>query len=175
MKPMKLLKLVLIAAIALAGSLVFSTPAQAAEGGGNDISMFVGSMLPNQIDGVSEVLPVFGGRYGLGTRFGMVELGGSNSHARGVDFTTIEANYRHDIPVDSDVLGLIEGGLDFNYYIPENESSRKAETGFHIAAGGMMMVSKAFWLRSDLKFMGGPGTSLTLLFGFVLRDIDGAN
>ncbi|MES2856075.1 MAG: hypothetical protein V4692_09440 [Bdellovibrionota bacterium] len=174
---MKLLRFVrnFASILGLVFTVGHSAFAQSGAAGGSEINVYMGTMLPNQIDGVDEILPVFGGRYSFDTNIGMIELGGTNSHARGIDFTTIEANLRHDVPIDEGVIGLIGGGLDFNWYIPKNESSRKAETGFNITAGGMMSVSQTFWLRTDLKFMGGPGTSLTLLFGFVFRDDTAGN
>ena len=128
-------------------------------------------MLPNQIEGVTEILPVFGGRYGfsVGT-FTQVEFGLSNTHAEGVDFTTLSTSYRADLPAVDHFFGFIYGGIDLNFYRPVNASDRKFDPGFHVGAGLMMHVSGTLWLRSDLKFMAEPGTSLQFLFGFVLRD-----
>lgn len=137
--------------------------------GGNEISLHTGSLLPNQIDGVTEILPVWGARYGLGTQLGVVELGGSNVHAQGVDFTTLTASLRGDVPLADQIQGIIYGGLDFNWYRPEAESERKSVTGVHVGTGLMMHVADTFWLRSELKFMGGPGTSLYIGFGVVFR------
>lgn len=140
------------------------------QGGGDDVSLFLGSMLPNQIDGVTEILPVFGGRYGLGSRLGTIEFGLGNSHAEGVDFSTLSMSLRGDVPVGDGLEGLIYGGVDFNWYRPVEQTDRKSETGFHIGTGAMLMVSDSLWLRTDLKFMGGPGTSLYLLFGLLFRN-----
>lgn len=143
--------------------------AQEGSAGASDFSLYVGSLLPNQIDGVTEILPVWGARYGLGTQLGTVEFGGSNTHAQGVDFTTLTVSLRGDIPVADQTLGLIYGGLDLNYYQPVNETSRQTVTGVHIGTGLMVKVVDTLWLRADLKFMGGPGTSLYLAAGLVFR------
>lgn len=143
------------------------------QGGSDDVSLFIGSLLPNQIDGVTEILPVFGGRYGLGSRIGTIEFGAGNSHAEGVDFSTLSMSLRGDVPVGDGLEGLIYGGIDFNWYRPVDQTDRKSETGFHIGAGGLLMVSDSLWLRTDLKFMGGPGTSLYLLFGLLFRSSGG--
>jgi hypothetical protein len=169
---MNLIRSLLILCLVFGSTSAF---AQDSVTGGNDISLYVGKMLPNQIDGVDEILPVFGGRYGLGFSFGLVEFGLANTHAEGVDFTTFETSYRYDLPLEEGLLVLVGGGLDLNYYKPEGESSRKTEVGLHVNTGAMMAISNAFWLRGDLKFMGGPGTSLSLLFGIVIRDTSGAN
>ncbi len=143
--------------------------AQDSGGGADDISLYIGSMLPNQIDGVAEILPVFGGRYGFGTNIGTFEVGGANTHAAGVDFTTISGSLRGDIDLGDGMTGIIYAGADWNYYVPEGATERQSETGFHIGTGALMLVSNTLWLRSDLKFMGGPGTSLYLLFGILFR------
>jgi hypothetical protein len=135
----------------------------------SDFSFSIGSMLPNQIVGVTEILPVFGGRYAMPTGLGKFELGGLNSHAEGVDFTTLEASLRGDIPIGDGAVGLIYAGVDFNWYSPKNISERQTETGFHIGTGAMVHVAENFWLRGEFKFMGGPGTSLYLLFGIAFR------
>ena len=138
--------------------------------GGSEISLFLGSFLPNQIDGVTEILPVFGGRFGLRTgAFGAAELGFSNSHAMGVDFTTVTASMRADLPAIDDFFGIVYGGLDVHFYRPVGAENRTTETGLHVGAGMMMHASDTLWFRSDLKFMASPGTSLALLFGLVFR------
>ncbi len=81
---------------------------------GNDLSLYLGSMLPNQIDGVTEILPVFGGRYSIATQAGSVEMGLANTHAMGVDFTTAELSLRGDVPVGEGMTGIIYGGIDLN-------------------------------------------------------------
>lgn len=138
-------------------------------GYGDDVSLFIGSMLPNQIDGVTEILPVFGGRYGLSTSAGFVDFGLANTHAEGVDFTTLSLSLRGEIPAGDGISGIVYAGADLNWYAPMHSESRKTDTGLHIGAGAMMLVTESFWLRSELKFMGGPGTSLYLLFGAVFR------
>ena len=156
-------------------TLVAVVPAFAQDSGSNpdEISLYLGSMLPNQIPGVTEILPVAGGRYGIGTRLGTFEFGGANSHASGIDFTTFEADLRGDFPVAEGLLGIGYGGFDYNWYSPIGSSNRQSETGFHVGVGAMMLASNTLWLRTDLKFMGGPGTSLYLLFGFVFRGVGG--
>lgn len=138
--------------------------------GGSEVSIYLGSMLPNQIEGVTEILPVFGGRYGMHTAsVGVLEFGLSNSHAEGVDFTTLSASLRADLPAIDQFVGIVYGGLDVNYYRPVTSSERRTETGLHVGSGLLMHISDTLWLRSDLKFAVSPGTSLSILFGFVFR------
>lgn len=160
----------------LLGLLLLATPVYAQQGdgggsGGSEISLFLGSMLPNQIEGVTEILPVFGGRYGLHTSsVGVMEFGLTNAHAEGVDFTTFSGSLRADLPTIDQFFGLIYGGIDIHYYRPVNTDERKTETGLHVGSGLMMHVSNTLWLRTDLKFMAAPGTSLSIMFGFVFAN-----
>lgn len=146
-----------------------SVLAQEAQDTGSDINLFVGSHLPNQIPGVTEILPVFGARYGLGTGLGKFEFGFMNTHAQGVDFTTLEASLRGEIPVGEGIVALIYGGADLNYYRPEGEFDRRSEVGLHIGAGALVHVAETFWLRGEFKLMGGPGVSLYMIAGIVFR------
>ena len=144
--------------------------AQSATTSANEISFYLGEDLPSGIDNVTEILPLFGGRYGIETaRIGVVELGLFNAHAKGVDFATFEASLRGNAPISPGLEGLYYGGLDFNYYIPENQTDRRSATGFHVGAGAMMQLTDTLWLRGDLKFMGGPGSSLIMLFGILFK------
>ncbi len=141
-----------------------------ATGGDSEYSMYLGTMLPNQIEGVTEIMPVFGGRYGFrNTSVVVTEFGLSNIHAEGVDFTTFSASLRADLPDYDQFFGMVYAGVDLNYYRPIRKTERKFDPGFHAGAGLMMHVGGTLWLRSDLKFMAEPGTSLQILFGLVLR------
>lgn len=156
---------------ALCTFVLFYSSLTLAEGSedGSDVQLLIGSMLPNQIDGVAEILPVFGGRYGYSLGGATLELGGFNSHAEGVDFTTVELSARGDVPVAPGIVGGIYAGADWNYYSGKDQTNRVSENGLHFGAAAMMLVSNTLWLRTDLKFMGGPGTSLYLLFGLMFK------
>ncbi len=161
----------------LGGLLLLVLPqsafAQDSGGGSSEVSLFVGSHLPNQIDGVTEILPVFGGRYGIALGSGIAELGLSNSHAEGVDFTTLSTSMRADLPAIDQFMGSIYGGIDFNFYRPAGAEDRTTETGVHVGAAILMHASSTLWFRGDLKFAANPGTSLFLLFGIVFRSSEG--
>jgi hypothetical protein len=151
------------------------TDAAAQEGagggaGGSEFSLFIGSLLPNQIDGVTEILPVFGGRYGIPTgRVGVAEFGFGNTHAEGVDFTTFSGSLRADLPAVDQFVGFVYGGVDISYFRPAGSEDRKTDTGLHVGAGLSVHASDTLWFRSDLKFSASPGTSLSLLFGIVFQ------
>ena len=80
---------------------------------------------------------------------------------------------RGEIPVMTGISGLIYGGPDFHYYSPIGTTQRQMDYGVHFGVGALMLVSETLWLRSDLKFNGNPGTSMSLLFGFMFRSAVG--
>jgi hypothetical protein len=143
--------------------------AQSGENTGSDFSLFAGYMLPNGIDGVTEIMSVFGGRYSFSLPVGSVELEGTNTHSEGVDFTTFGASLRGEIPVAHGLSGLIYGGPDIHWYIPRGDTERHTDYGIHVGGAGLLLVTDSLWLRGDLKFMGNPGTALYLLFGLMFR------
>jgi hypothetical protein len=156
----------LLIGLGLSGSRALAQSAS----GSDEYSFYLGEDLPTAIDGVTEILPVFGGRYGLQTaRVGTVEFGFFNTHAKGVDFTTVEASLRGSSPISPGIDGVFYGGLDFNYYRPTTDEDRTTAYGVHVGAGVVMSVTDTVSLRGDLKFMGGPGSNLYLLFGVVFK------
>lgn len=165
----------LLITMALAFVAPFDARAQSGEdSGGSDISLFMGYMLPSQIDNVTEIMPVFGGRYGLAlTGVGAVELEGLNTHSEGVDFTTFALSLRGELPLMHGLSAIVYGGADLHYYRPEGDSERHTDYGIHAGVGGLMLVTDTFWLRSDLKFLGNPGTQMQILFGLMFRTPSG--
>lgn len=113
---------------------------------------------------------MFGARYGFGTRrFGILETGVSNTHAKGVDFTNFSLSIRGNLPFDDGIVAIFYAGGDGNYYKPEGIEKRKLEAGWHVGTGAMVMASNNLWFRGDIKFMGGPGVNLFVLFGLVFQ------
>jgi len=152
-----------------------SALAQGSGTGSDDFGMFFGYMLPNQIDGVADIVPMFGGRYAFGlSGVGSLELEGMNTHSEGVDFTSIGASLRGEIPVMQGIHGIVYGGPDLHYYIPRGDTVRHTDYGVHVGIGGLMLVNETLWLRTDLRFNGNPGTALLLLFGAMFRLPGGA-
>lgn len=141
--------------------------AQDSSSGGSDISVYVGQILPNQIQGVDEILPVFGARYAFGLGPGSLESGLSNSSAEGIDYTTFFSSYRGLVEWDQDLYALFYGGLDLHWYKRKNASDRVLDYGFHVGTGAVLALTSSVSLRGELKFNASPGTALSFLFGFM--------
>jgi hypothetical protein len=136
---------------------------------GNEVSGHVGSYLPNQIKGVTEILPFFGFRYGFKTRAGLAEMGFMNAHAMGVDFTTLEASLRGDIVPFENITAIFYGGPDFHYYRPIDETKRRMMFGGHFGTGLMFLIAESLWFRTEMKFNVSPGVGLYIGFGLAMR------
>ena len=148
-----------VALIGLFSLLSFvAGPALAQNTGGatDEFSFYLGEFLPSGIQGVTEILPEFGGRYSIGLKsMGHIELGLFNTHSYGTDFTTGELSLRGSLPFTAGVEVVYYGGLDFNYYKPDYLDDRIKELGYHLGAGAMMSITDNLSLRADLKFMAG--------------------
>lgn len=145
---------------------------------GTEFNVQTGPMLPDQIQNVTEIMPTWGVFYkipmaGAGLEFGLLE-----SHANGVDFTTVPIRGRFDFPIDSGVSALIFAGPEINYYSEAGSSNRLAVVGFHAGGGVMYHILETLWLRVDMKYSVNPGDSLYFGFGFSFRSAEagsGAN
>ncbi len=142
---------------------------------GSEASFHLGSLLPNQIDGVAEILPTVGFRYAIPASFGGVETGYATSHARGVDYKLISASLRGDIQVMPDMIALFLFGPDLHYFTPIYQTKRVTDYGFHVGAAVEMHLGGRAWLRGDMKFNMNPGIALYIGFGIALRFPDGGS
>lgn len=161
-------------AIVLTGTLLSfmggANSAFAAGDGTDEISGHLGSMLPNQIEGVTEILPIFGFRYAHSVASGLsIEGGLENAHAKGVDFTAATFDLRGDIPLGDQMFALLYGGLTFNYYSKINTQDRQSEWGGNVGGALLAGITETLAVRADLRMSASPGTSLYLGFGLAFR------
>ena len=142
---------------------------------GNEFGGYIGTWLPNQIDGVTEILPAWGLRYAVPISGAVVEGGLRRSHAKGVDFDLVHLDLRFDMNTVEGFTNVFYIGYDLNSYIPLNYPERTWKGGVHAGSGLMMHVASSFWLRTDLSLAVSPGTSLYLGVGFVIRSPGSSN
>ncbi len=136
---------------------------------GSSMGFHIGSLLPNQIGGVTEIMPFFGVRYGYNLHPGVIELGAANSHAYGVDYSMFSLSVMGSMVPIPQFLTIFYVGPDMHYYQGINDPGRNTVIGGHVGGGIMMHVSDTLWFRSEMKFNMNPGTSLYIGFGFELR------
>ncbi len=128
----------------------------------------LGSLLPNQIGGVTEIMGLGGARMGLRMapsqyfEFGMI-----TGNGEGQKWKNIHAAVRMDIPVEN-MVALAYVGADMVYYSGQGRAD-KLVFGGHVGGGLQMHLSGSAWFRSDMKFGFSPGTSLYIGFGLSFR------
>lgn len=138
---------------------------------GKIYGLHVGPLLPNQIRGMSEIMPVWGARYAMPLRKGHAEFGLANSQANGTSYYNVSASFRGDYQIE-DLFAVAYAGLDTHYW---NAPSESAQTmfGFHVGGGFAAHLSDMLWFRSDMKFNVNPGTALYIGFGLEWREQGG--
>src|SRR5258708_7931998 len=64
------------------------------------LNAHLGSFLPSQINGVTEVMPMWGFGYAVPSRKGFLEFGGELSQAKGVSYYIAHVDVRGDFPLE---------------------------------------------------------------------------
>ncbi len=142
---------------------------------GTEINIQFGTLLPDQIKGVSELLPVWAFLYKIPFAGAGLEFGILNTHAYGLDYTTFPVRGRFDITIDPDLTAIVYAGPEINYYSETNSTSRNAVVGFHLGGGVMYHMLETVWLRAEMKYSVNPGDSLYFGFGISFRASNGGS
>ncbi len=139
---------------------------------GSEFGVHTGPLLPNQIEGMTEIQPTWGLRYSTSFRTGFLEASFANSRANGVIYYNGFLSYRYDVVVEG-MVGMIYAGIDVHQWSYPPTDATKLVGGGHLGSGMLFPVGDAMWFRSEMKFNLNPGTALYIGFGFVLRFPDG--
>jgi hypothetical protein len=168
----------LISMILLCSAAVsFAQDKQSDEEQGGDKSfgtiygLHTGPLLPNQIQGMTEIMPTWGARYAFPLRKGHLELGLANSQSSGTSYYNVSASYRGDVQLE-DMFAVLYAGLDTHYWHPPGEAFL-TNFGAHVGGGFAAHLSDQLWFRSDMKFNLNPGTALYIGFGLEWREKGG--
>lgn len=128
----------------------------------------LGNLLPNQIDGVTEIIGLGGVRagYRLG-KTSFVETGLIMGNGSGAKWKNYHIDIRLDLPIEG-MLALAYVGADSVLYEGRGQSSQLIFGG-HAGGGIMAHISGIAWFRADMKFGISPGTSLYIGAGLEFR------
>lgn len=130
-------------------------------GGDYEAALMIGSLLPNQISGVTEIMGVGGVRGGVRIApAGWWELGLSMGNGSGQSWRNATTDLRMDIPIEN-LVAIAFLGLDVVQYEGPNSGST-IDFGGHVGGGIQANIGGDIWLRTDMKFQFNPGTSLMI-------------
>ncbi|MCB0385933.1 MAG: hypothetical protein KDD43_11115 [Bdellovibrionales bacterium] len=133
----------------------------------SEFGFHLGNLLPAQIDGVTEIMPLWGLRGGYRLAQGFVEFGGIGGNARGAEWTNLHLSLRADMPIEG-LVGILFFGADATQFKGAGKE-KKIFGGGHVGGGVYVNISPTVWFRGEMKFNVNPGTSLYIGFGFVFR------
>jgi hypothetical protein len=139
---------------------------------GSEMGFHVGRLLPDQINGLTEIISGWGVRYGMKTSRGFIELGGNFHSGEGSTYNTLSVSMRGDIPVES-LVAEVFAGFDLAQISTPLMGESSYVGGGHVGGGIMALIGGDVWFRSDMKFNINPGTSLYIGFGFEIRFAEG--
>lgn len=128
----------------------------------------LGNLLPDQIDGVTEIMSLGGVRAGylLAPR-SYAEAGIIMGNGEGQKWKNVHADLRMDIPVET-LVGIAYVGADMVQYKGVG-TGEKIIFGGHAGGGIQTQLTGAVWFRGDMKFSFSPGTTLYIGFGIMWR------
>jgi hypothetical protein len=140
-----------------------------------------GVFLPNAIPGITELMPLCGGRAGFkighNTMLEPQMLAGSS---KGQQYLLGSLSFRGDMQMD-DLIGSFYGGGDIHYatapvYTGTTATSSETNIYFGVHVGGAIWweLTDNLFLRTDLQMNLNPGTSLFVGFSLELRFASGS-
>ncbi len=157
------------------GSAIF-TPALAQNQGGDDdksasnleAGFHLGTFLPSQVSGLTEVTGMGGVRGGYRLNPTTVaEMSFTMGNGDGASYKNLSLDARFDVPIESFVT-FVFIGLDATYYKGVGQNSLLVGGG-NLGGGLMSQVGTSLWLRSDMKFSLNPGASLYFSVSLMFR------
>ncbi|MBK9294615.1 MAG: hypothetical protein IPM57_09240 [Oligoflexia bacterium] len=143
-----------------------------------EVSFLCGPFLPNQIEGITEGIPLCGGRFAFKTANNRyLEINFLSGSSKAQRYILGSLSIRGDTAFD-DIIASVYVGGDIHYptrpfYDPTTGIATGDSTsiyfGGHLGGALWAELTDGLYVRSDLKFNLNPGTSLFLGFNLVLR------
>lgn len=163
----KITQIVLVLLLTISSSALFAQEDEQNEQGGAEFGVNLGKLFPNDIDGVTEILPMWGlvfshkwSRYNLEYSF----VGGGEGD---ISYGNLGLGLRVDLPVE-ELVGFVTLGLDGSY-LKVGGSNKQFIGGGHLGGGVFSQIDPDIWFRMDMKFTIQPGTSMYLGLGIMIR------
>lgn len=133
----------------------------------------IGSLLPNQVSGVTEIMGLGGARVGYRLNSSVVaEAGAVMGNGHGAQYKDLFMSFRVDVPVEN-LVGIMYVGPDFVYFKGNGNPKDTMQIGGHVGGGILAHAGGSLWIRTDMKFNVKPGTSMYLNLALMFRFGDG--
>jgi hypothetical protein len=147
------------------------------DGGGMAFSVFTGPLLPNNIDGITEIQSSWGARLAkTGTWADFYEVGFLISNSKGVELFNYFISIKAEVDTEAFLTQLYIGADYFTYesskYNPVDDSTTNYDDkvfGAHAGTAFLINYSETIFIRTDLKLNFKPGNSLFIGFGLESR------
>ncbi|MCC6278045.1 MAG: hypothetical protein IT289_09040 [Oligoflexia bacterium] len=140
-----------------------------------EASFICGEFLPNAIEGISELMTLCGGRFGMRLSPGtFLEPTFVSGAGKGQRYTMGSLSIRSDYALD-DFIGSMFAGGDIhyatapNYLVTPTGEETRIYAGFHVGGAIWWELNDVLYLRTDLKFNFNPGNSMLVMLGIVMR------
>jgi hypothetical protein len=144
------------------------------------VGLKTGSFLPYGIEGVRELLPMWGLRLGhsLSRTFSM-EYNLDMANAKGVNYNLAYLSFRTDFNIGQVLPLFVIAGVDAHYYKRRDsygsitgrltEYDYQFSTGWHLGFGNETLIFGDLYLRSDVRMGFSPGRQLSVALGMMYR------
>lgn len=128
----------------------------------------VGNLLPDQIEGITEITPMWGAAVGMHKMDMAYSFQFTNANAKGAKINVYSVEARKEVPI-SNLVGMISFGADIQGIISPGKTERTYYGGAHVGGGILALISSGLYIRMNMKFTASPGVSLFLGFGLLYR------
>lgn len=165
-------------------ALAHTSAAQEAESGNPnsyfDLGLKTGSFLPYGIEGVRELLPIWGLKFGHSVSPTLaLEYDLDMAHAKGISYYLAYVSLRHDFVVEDALPLFLLIGVDAHYFKRKNsigsitgtvtDFDYRLSTGWHTGFGTETLIYGDLYFRGDVRMGFSPGRQLTATLGITYR------
>ena len=132
-----------------------------------DFGLYGGTLLPNSIIGVTELVPGWGFLAAVPTGKGVFEVATFIGSGNSETYDTAAFDYRYDIPFSTLETHFL-GGINVDTYTSPT-MKKSFIGGWHFGGGAALQLAGPIFLRSDFRYRIGPGVSLIVTVGLDYR------
>lgn len=149
--------------------LAWNSQLFASDAGVKEYAVVGGWVLPDQVPGMTEVLPTWGLRGGLGvSQRTLLSASYFNALAKGVDSHQLNLEARYSA-FSEGVIGYLSAGAALLRYESDTLEEEQQKVNILMSTGALLHLNHRLWLQSEMQFQLDPGVQLRLTFGLAYR------